>query len=238
MTKDFREDLIFLENKLRNKEPFSFARYGDGEMMIMNNRFIDILNKCNGEFRFDPNNPAEQKHRQALVNAFTHQSENYYIGIACPCCVGMNNFNVMRESSRQKEDNLTWANLLVNNNYNYFLKQVVPLFSRYDVHIVCNEKANLAKLPFADSIKKEYRIGSDAWKGEVIQVDESLSGALFLLAAGPYSKILCHQMWEKNKNNTYLDIGSTLDPLLFGENGFTRGYHRGASTINKKCVWG
>ncbi len=144
----------------------------------------------------------------------------------------------MRKESLQPEENLTWANLLVNDNYSHFMTNIVPLFSNFDVYIVCNEKATLANLPFVDSIKGDWRVGSDAWKSEPIQIDDSVEGSLFLLAAGPYSKILCHKLWEKNKKNTYLDIGSTLDPMLFGDKGFTRGYHNGAATLNKKCVWG
>ncbi|MEC4987097.1 MAG: glycosyltransferase, partial [Oscillatoria sp. PMC 1076.18] len=37
--------------------------------------------------------------------------------------------------------------------------------------------------------------------------------------------------------NTYLDIGSTLDPLLFGEKGYTRGYLKGTGNITKECIW-
>jgi hypothetical protein len=46
--------------------------------------------------------------------------------------------------------------------------------------------------------------------------------------------MLAAKMWKYNKNNIYLDIGSTLNPWLVGNN---RGYLRGAGTINKTCIW-
>jgi hypothetical protein len=57
---------------------------------------------------------------------------------------------------------------------------------------------------------------------------------LFLFCAGPLGNMLAYRMWEKNKNNTYMDIGSTLNTWLVGSN---RGYLIGAPTINKICTW-
>lgn len=240
--KDFRKDLETIENKIRNKEHFSFARYGDGEMAIIDNRSIDILNKENGEFNFKSSSDEDQRYRTMLVDAFTNSSENYFIGIGCPCCIGQAGFERMKHASKQQDQRLTWANLFVNSNYSYFMSNIVPLFSMYDVYIVCNEKATLDNLPFKDNIKKDWRVGSNAWKNNH-EVEEQIkktnpNNSLFVIAAGPYSKILCNNLWNFNKNNTYLDIGSTLDPFLFGSRGYTRGYLRGASTLRKKCIWG
>lgn len=239
--KSFRKDLQKFEEKLYLKENFSFARYGDGEMSIIENRTIDILHKENGEFNFYPDKEEDKKYQKMLIEAFTNRSKNYFIGIACPCCVGSDNFLRMKKASNQDEENLTWANLLVNSNYSYFISNIVPLFLDYDVYIVCNEKAVLEKLPFYKNIKKDWRVSSNAWKNnhEIEKEIKNLniSNSLFLFAAGPYSKILCHRLWQFNKKNTYLDIGSTLDPLLFGSRGFTRGYLRGAATLKKICIW-
>lgn len=60
---------------------------------------------------------------------------------------------------------------------------------------------------------------------------------LYLLCAGPFGNILSHNLWSNNKNNTYLDIGSTLNPYLETE-GFKRGYLYGSDDVNKVCNWG
>jgi hypothetical protein len=46
--------------------------------------------------------------------------------------------------------------------------------------------------------------------------------------------MLAARMWENNKNNTYIDIGSTLNSYLVGNN---RGYLKGAETLKKTCIW-
>jgi DNA repair photolyase len=42
-------------------------------------------------------------------------------------------------------------------------------------------------------------------------------------------------LWNINKKNTYIDIGSILDPYL--QLKLTRGYLRGAETVKKICTW-
>ena len=46
--------------------------------------------------------------------------------------------------------------------------------------------------------------------------------------------MLAAKFWELNKNNTYLDIGSTLNGYLTETN---RGYLRGGNTTLKTCIW-
>ena len=66
---------------------------------------------------------------------------------------------------------------------------------------------------------------------------EQIKDHLFLFCAGPFGNILSHQLFEFNADNTYIDIGSTLNHFLLGEAGKNRGYLRNEPTINKICVW-
>ena len=43
--KDFREDFFKLYNKLKNGEHFSFGRFSDGEMIIMQNKYLELTAK-------------------------------------------------------------------------------------------------------------------------------------------------------------------------------------------------
>ena len=47
---------------------------------------------------------------------------------------------------------------------------------------------------------------------------------------------MCYELWyDMNKNNTYIDIGSTLDVIMGMKP--TRGYLKGANTLKKECIW-
>jgi hypothetical protein len=65
--------------------------------------------------------------------------------------------------------------------------------------------------------------------------ENNVKNHMFLFCAGPFSNILIHECFKISSNNTYLDMGSTLDSMMsLGE---TRGYLRGADTLNKVCIW-
>ena len=89
-------------------------------------------------------------------------------------------------------------------------------------------------------------IGKNAWVENTNLIDEiklfitknNVKNGLFLFCAGPFGNILTHQLFEHCKDNTYIDIGSTLNPLLLENNVLNRGYLRGESSRNKICIWG
>ncbi len=44
---------------------------------------------------------------------------------------------------------------------------------------------------------------------------KSLNNTIFFIAAGPLSEVLINVMWNVNSNNTYVDVGSSLDEYLY-----------------------
>jgi len=234
MDKVFSKDIESFYNKLKNKEIFSFSKFADGEWSVMKDQSLN-----NTEFWYDKEE--DEEYKQQLLDAFQYKNDRYYVGISCPCCQGEQVFNEMKEVSGQPEDRLTWANLWVNSNYSYYLDNILPLYSDYEVVLVANKDANRETLPF--KTKYFVPISNNAWKNDQIVVDvlkdvitkESLEGHLFLFCCGPFGNILCHQLTEHSDKNTYLDIGSTLNPF-FGT-GFRRGYF-GRFKSMEGCRWG
>lgn len=238
--KTFKGDFDKFLNKIKLNEHFSLSRWGDGELMILNKEFIDLRDKKNGEFRYDPNMTEYIGVREKLKLSFTSNDDEYYIGIACPCCVGYEKYEKMKKKSKQNEEHLTWANIFVNANYRYFLNSFVPEMENHDVIMVVNYQADTSKLPF--NVEKTYIVGTDAWYNQYYLVEKikkdymKSSNKIFLFAAGPLANILTYELWfYMNKNNTYIDIGSTLDVQMGMK--ATRGYQLGTSTLNKVCIW-
>jgi hypothetical protein len=235
--KCYRKDLEILVDKLKNREHFAFSKYADGELHALINKPVN-----NGEFWFVPEE--HEKSRKALIDSFQYQDESYFVGVSCPCCIGGRPVhNWMKSQSGQPEERLTWANIFVNGNYKYYLDNMVPLYSEFDVYLVSNSDSNLDKLPF--EVKGHFQIGKNAWvkdhelidKMKTFISEQQIKDSLFLFCAGPFGNILAHQLYEFSKNNTFIDIGSTLNPLLLGEEGKNRGYLRGEPSVNKICVW-
>ena len=235
--KNFREDLKILIEKLKSKEPFAFSKYADGELHILSNKPIN-----NGEFWFKPEE--DQNYRRQMIDSLRFKNDNYYVGVSCPCCIGgLTVHQWFKKQSGQELTNLTWANLFVNSNHSYYLENMVPVYSEYEVVLVSNSASNLQRLPF--EVSKHFEIGKNAWvdnndtvsKIQDFITEKETKNHLFLFCAGPFGNILTHQLFQFNKENTYIDIGSTLNHFLLGNAGRNRGYLRNESTINKVCVW-
>lgn len=236
--KIFNQELEKFYNKLINRENFSLARFGDGEMLAI--RKISLESGYGEWTTYRPEHKYEFA-RQQLESAFTYNDPGYYVGIPCPCCQGQENFQNMKTLSNQAESNLTFANIFVNGNYTHYVENFFPEFQKRQLVLIANQKSNVNNLPFPVTF---YGVGYNAWVNDALIIDTLKSkyreseNIVFLFACGPLGKILAHQMWENNKNNTYLDIGSTLHPWL-GSDINIRGYYQpGTVDSNKICVWG
>ncbi len=234
--KSFRGELARFESMLRHRQTFAIARFGDGEIHIARNASTDY-----GDFTYDPSAREQRWYRDRLIDALRHQQENYFVAISAPCCVGDAEFFVYRALAGQPDESLTFACLFVNSNYPLFREAWLPLFAQHDVFLICHRDAMATDaLPFP--VRSISRVGDNAWIHDYALIDElhatierdRIEGALFLIAAGPFGGVVAQQLFAHAPRNTYLDVGSTLDPLLFGRD--TRPYHRGLAD-HAFCTW-
>jgi hypothetical protein len=241
--KTFKGDFDFVLNSIKNNKNISVSRYGDGELMIIEGVGINLLNKGVGEFEFDPSNEMYKTSQKLLADSFTYQNDTYFIGIACRCCVGDEKFIYMKNKSTQNEKNLTWANIFVNSNYNRFINEFLPELKNRDIIVVCHEKSDITNLPFNIKNENLFKVKTNAWLYNLDLIDElkkyitenNINNHVFLISAGPFANILVHQLHDFNKNNTYLDVGSTMDKYF--NLPLTRKYLNGGNTLNKICIW-
>lgn len=239
--KYFKQDIVNFKNKIESKENFSFSKYADGEWAVIQNHALN-----NKEFWFDPNSATDQIKRKALIDSFQYQNKRYYVGISCPCCQGMETFRNMKSFSKQSDEKLTWANLWVNGNYKYYVQNIIPLFRERPVVLFCNENGKIDNLPFTPYMV--FPLKHNAWEYNWNIVDSAKSvtsmlkrqgiyNLIYLFCCGPFGNILCHQLTDHESDNTYLDIGSTLNPWLQSA-GFERHYYMGDNFFSRmECVW-
>ena len=246
-TKHFGAALLEFNRRLQARQPFSLVRFGDGEMMIIQGKAIDLFDKYNGEHRYVPGAANDEQQRTRLTASLHYQNPRYFVGIACPCCVGRDNFHQLKSGSGQADEQLTWANLFVNSNYRVFLQQTVPLLQQMPVNLVCHQRADPSGLPF--SVGKTFRTGANAWVNDYQRVHDELdqwvassasTNEVFLFCAGVLSNILVKEMTQRHPGHTYIDLGSVFDTHL--GLGATRsylksGFFRRKRKLNKTCVW-
>lgn len=249
--KDFKDHFFLLYDKLKNNENFAFSRFSDGELRIMQNKELILGDKYNkiGEKTTNGNyhpedrksvNPQTHPHiSQKLMEAYKHKQDNYYVGLSCRCCVGQEDFDQMLDWRGGDDEFLTWSNLWVNGNYSLFREYMIPEFKNHKIVYVLNENANIDGLPF--SVEKDFRIGENCIINEfnkheevAIWIEENqIKDHVFLFSASSLSNFMIYELFKKYPENTYMDIGTTLN-IELGMKGI-RLYLIGQ---NKKiCIW-
>lgn len=234
LNKDFTEEIYKFHNKLLSRNPFAFAKAADGELAAIKNISLN-----NGEFSNGAYVPQEL--RDQLLNSLCYKDENYFLGVICPCCCNRDGRSEdMILLSQQPFSQLTYANLFVNANYEIYKETFLKSYQDWDIHLIAHQSSKIENLPF--KVEKFYPIERNAWVNNYSLIrdlqEQNLSNKLFLFCCGPFGNLLTHQLFSVNKNNTYLDIGSTLNPWLQSE-GFKRDYYLDGNSKfkNRKCVW-
>jgi len=249
--KNFIEHFYLLNNKLKNGENFAFLRFSDGEMHLLMDRGLKIGNswyEIDGVRKSGNYHPINNKNLDivnhkffydALKNSFKFHCKNYFVGISCRCCVGVENYNWQVVFRGGDDEHLTWSNLLINGNYKKFTNEMLPIFKEKKIVFICNENAKLNSLPF--DVVKDFRVGNNCMvndfniSDEIIQwiKENNIKNYLFLFSASSLSEVLIHKLFIIEKENTYIDVGTMLN-LYFGID-IHRGYLIGGN--NKICIW-
>jgi len=234
MSKDFKEEFNKFKHKLETKQPFAFSRFSDGELFILKNERVVLGSNffVTGQ-RAGANvyTPEEQKHfdpehhphvHNKLKECLQYVQKGYFKGLSGKVDVGEEDFDLqVKLSNEQYEGNLTFANLFINANYKKFIEEIVAkIFPKYDILYVVNERADLSGLPF--NVKKRFNIGSNCMVNNFDITEEikdyirdnKIENHLILCSAASLSNFVIYECFKEFPSNTYLDIGSALNPYL------------------------
>ena len=205
-TEKDNEFLYKICQQLRDNEPFAFSRWGDGEWLTVSLEHIGGEN-CDGNEYFEDLG----KRLSEIVSV----KQDYYMG----------HQNVQGYTLKEQcPQNWVNSDILHEMSEIHGLDYMFELFDSIHVVLIGNE--SLGKLSFIDefieipykNVWLDYNNVLDKIK-EKIDEDEHKT---FLFAAGMCSEVFIHDLWNLNKNNTYMDIGSAFDPYVGRK---TRTYH-------------
>ncbi len=120
--RDFSQDILNIEERLKERKPFAFSKYADGEYKILRN---EPITNCDN-WTFSPQD--HKKEQSLLLKSFQYDHDDYIVGISCPCCQPADHVKWMKDTVKTK--NMTWANLFVNSNYSLFIKVNIKVVTR------------------------------------------------------------------------------------------------------------
>ena len=204
-----------LQTKLLENQVF--IRYGDGEVMLSHGIPVTQGTQAYQVDRWS--SPAGVTDLGTELKGLLNNPDWYY-GIPCQCC-NLNCKNlILNLLNRVPSDKITFANLFINANYPNFRSWVTKLDR--PVVVLANEHGT-HKYPF--KVEEVLKLPDDCvnyWqnsKNELIDLSKALAmkytDTVFLFSGGPL-KVLLKYMWMANSNNSYLDVGSAIDPWTYG----------------------
>tara|TARA_R100001244_G_scaffold117783_1_gene87618 strand:- start:203 stop:1039 length:837 start_codon:yes stop_codon:yes gene_type:complete len=234
--KTFSSEFDRIFQKLKDNENFAFSRFSDGEVYILkgeklvlaDDHYITGDRSGGGVYTkeehksFDPDK--DSFFQEKLVEALQHRQENYFkglTGVADEDIAGKDAFQFQLDICGEGDDeHLTYSNLFINNNYPRFMQEMLPVICEKEIVVVANEAANFDELPL--KIIKNFEVGSNCIINDYHLVEEvknwiasnHIEDTIFLFSASTLSNYIIHECFKEHSNNTYLDIGSCLNPWM------------------------
>ena len=140
----FFEDFEYFWNLIENGNNFTFTRYADGEVMLMEGRQVSEFTQAYSVDKWK--SPATlTKVGKELLESLNHTEENYYYAIS-GINDNINDYTFLRENIKHNDSNITFVNLWINANYQKTKNKMKSL--KRDVILICNENAKIENFPF------------------------------------------------------------------------------------------
>lgn len=236
-------DLNRFEQLARDKQPFTFVRFSDGEIEVLRNRKLIIaagVTQFRGqsftnqfpEFdqkRFDP--LAGQVVRRDLLASAIYRDDAYFKGIPARHNKMIVDREFMLRLNGGFTNQLTFADLFLNSNFlharSHFFPFLIDQFST--LRIIANWRCTLQGLfaqgeliTIPDDFFSCYQETLDKVLAELLNVPEH---ALILASASSLSNVLGHRLRLVRPDLTFIDIGTALNDMIGLPLG-TRAYHK------------
>lgn len=246
---DAKKHLNNIKNKMKNKEPFSFIRFSDGEIEILKNRYLEIVpgktifrgEEIKNKFpqfdskRFDPS--IHQNIRDDLFESAKFKDSNFFKGIPTSHNKALDDRKMMTDLNGGLDSFITFADLFLNSNYQNYLKEIVPLFTNYDnIIVIANYRAkplgilkNAKHISIPDNFFANY---DEVLKSVMDELSDIKSNCLILSSASSLSNILGHKLFLIRRDITFLDIGTSINSLLSLDDKI-RSYHKEKSLFRR-----
>jgi hypothetical protein len=231
----------FFREKITALKPFSFVRFSDGEIEILRSRPLSIseglVDWSKGSVKFDYPIHDYKSYvperdvllRTDLIESARYLNSGYYKGVVTGGNNAIEDRDFLVELNGGTTNNLSFADLFINEHYLQFLNQILPLLKmREDVYFVGNFRASVealsvgwSKVSVPDNFFPNYTSVAQEIFDSLINVPSS---SLILSSASSLSNILGHKLHVSRPDLTFIDVGTSLNHLI-GLGRSSRAYH-------------
>jgi hypothetical protein len=96
--------------------------------------------------------------------------------------------------------------------------------NKRDVILICNKNAKKENFPFnviditpfPDDCINFWEDNDESFIEEINKKYSLMNNQLFFISCGPVSEIIIDALYKINPNNTYIDVGSSIDEFVHG----------------------
>jgi len=217
----FFTDFVKFTEKIKNGDNFAYARYADGEVLLMKGNEVGQNTQA---FKIDnwssPNKLTSVGNE--LIDSLMHTEPNYYYAISS-VSDNISDHRFLMDRIKSEKENITFANLWINSNY----QQMKEFYTNLDKEcfVICNHRANINNFPFKikelfpfpDNCIEFWESSGSEYISNITQKLQELNNETFFISAGPISEIIIHRLYSFNPNNQYIDVGSSMDEFVHGK---------------------
>lgn len=231
----FNSDFDFFWGLIESNKNFAFTRYADGEVMLMKGEPVSHNTQAFAIDQWSAPNKMTKVGKE-LIESLNHNEENYYYAISSKTD-NINDYQFLINNIKQTNDKITFVNLWINANYTKSIAKYNEL--KRKVILICNHKARknnfpfqvLEINPFPNDCISFWEDNSAPFLEEIILKYKDATNELFFISCGPISEIIIDKLYQSNPNNTYIDVGSSIDEFIHGKK--TRPYMEQSSIYSK-----
>lgn len=216
----FNADFDYFWSMIDNNINFTFTRYADGEVMLMNGVPVKEGTQA---FNIDKwSAPVGMtKVGKELKESLNHTENNYYYAISSKTD-NISDYSFLRNNIKQNDEKITFVNLWINANYNKSIEKYNSL--KRSVTLICNYKAKKENfpfeinriIPFPNNCIEYWETSGDNFIEMLLAEVGDKQNELFFISCGPISEIIIDKLYRNNPNNTYIDVGSSIDEFVHG----------------------
>jgi hypothetical protein len=223
----------FFIKRLKENNPFSIVRFGEGESRIVISE--QILNRT--ELSYNPEIEFDSIYRNDLLNSAKINLSNYFIGIQSYTYKPGEKNRPLDEFTEQRRKvyelgNFPYERYTCSRIFCNFpekcVNELLPELNKYNSYFVGNKNADVKIL---NKLQERWDIQpKDAWKHNqnlynlLEEKIKLINNCVFLITGGFFANILISKLAKTNNNNFYLNVGSVFDPFLYKKT--TRSYQR------------
>lgn len=199
------DDII---KKINKREPFAFSRFGDGEWLNIRKTKGE---NCDGNVYY----PGLGDRLAEIVS----EKQNYILGAQ-----DYKKWNLLSDVEKYNANDWVDADVFHKASMEGNLSLFIEALNTANVIYIGNK--SLKNLQFINKfIEIPY---TNVWLDynnvlNTIYSSFTDTHTVYLFSAGMCANVFIDDLWDRNKNNSYIDVGSVFDPYVGRK---TRSYHK------------